>query len=91
MGRPFEVVELTASERPPEHQADQKDQHEAQRDEEIEDVHGSSGQRRETRGERVLSFAPVRFAHCAVHLSPLACCLSPASVRRDALLECGPE
>ena len=39
MGGPFEIVELTAVERPPEDRADDENRRERERDEEIENVH----------------------------------------------------
>ena len=36
---PFQIVELPAAQRPPEHGADRKDEHQAQRHQQINDIH----------------------------------------------------
>src|SRR5947209_11918974 len=38
--RPFEIVELAVRDRPPERGADQKYQHDRERDQQVEDFHG---------------------------------------------------
>ena len=43
---PFEVVELARSQREPEHRADQEDEDDRERDEEIEDIHRAYPSRR---------------------------------------------
>ena len=70
--RPFQIIELTALQRPPEHRADEKHQHYGQRDEQIEDVH-FRGQKSEVNG--------VTVTLCAIGIWPLISVLRRSSNR----------